>query len=260
MRVDRAGIAHCSYIQHHDHGPSGFWEFHYFLEGTGVFVNADMPLQVEPGMIFLSLSGEAHSYRSQDPGQKAFIYWLRFDPTSGDEELAQALLGRFGSKRAINAGTGLGLAFEDIRRRTLSDDPLIRRGGEHRVSALVCDLAAQPERGVCAAAEAYVHAALRYMQANFGRELTLEDLSAKLGIDKSYFVRIFKKAVGSTPMRYYLDLRLEAARNRLSDSRDPLRSIAAELGFRDEFHFSHQFKRYAGCSPREWRLQHQRSA
>jgi transcriptional regulator GlxA family with amidase domain len=54
-------------------------------------------------------------------------------------------------------------------------------------------------------------------------------------------------------MQYYLRLKMETARYLLYATVEPVKSIAARLGFWDEFHFSRTFRRLSGVSPREYR-------
>jgi AraC-like DNA-binding protein len=91
------------------------------------------------------------------------------------------------------------------------------------------------------------------MQASIHSGLDLNDLADRLGIDKAYFIRLFKRTVGLPPMRYFLGLRLDTAKHRLRNGDESLRTIASDLGFHDEFHFSHQFKTHVGQSPQAFR-------
>ena len=62
--------------------------------------------------------------------------------------------------------------------------------------------------------------------------------------------------MGTSPLRYYLNLKMDAAKDSLRNSEKPVRLIARELGYEDEFYFSRIFKTYEGISPLTYRKLH----
>ncbi len=70
-----------------------------------------------------------------------------------------------------------------------------------------------------------------------------------------HFTRVFRSLTGKSPKEYVLEARVEAARAYLRGSSLPVKRIAAELGFHDEFHFSRQFSRRIGMSPSRYRME-----
>lgn len=83
--------------------------------------------------------------------------------------------------------------------------------------------------------------------------ITLDDLASAAGLSRFHFVRAFRSAAGTTPMRWLRHQRLQAARTLLLATDQPLRSIAAQVGFADEFQLSRVFRRDAGKSPSQLR-------
>lgn len=91
------------------------------------------------------------------------------------------------------------------------------------------------------------------LSENSSHPPTLHALSRQLGIGYSSFRREFKEVTGVSPGQYVRRLRLERAQRMLGATSEPVKAIAAELGFSSEFHFSHAFKRQFGVSPAHWR-------
>jgi len=91
------------------------------------------------------------------------------------------------------------------------------------------------------------------IQREPSRSWQVEDMARFVGVSGSHLTRLFRKLVGCTPHRYVIDVRLAVAKSRLMFTDQSLTEIADELGYPDPFTFSKQFRKHAGCSPREWR-------
>ena len=94
---------------------------------------------------------------------------------------------------------------------------------------------------------------LSYVNANFTDNLTLEDVSAKLGFDRSYFCRVFKLATGATFTEYLNYVRVCKAEHLLQHSDESIISISESVGFSSVSYFNRVFKKYRNCSPRAFR-------
>lgn len=255
MVVYDLGFGSSPTISLHSHADSGLHEFHYFLDGDGVFWNGDLAWQVTPGTLVFSSPHEAHQAQTRNPGTKFLFYYALFTIEQDSAGLVSLVKDRFAGRPGLTIGRGYAPAFEEIRRRCLGKDPLGRRSADFRFLALLCDLAGNGPTPVPPPSTRYVDEALSLMQASIHSGLDLDKLAGRLGIDKSHFVRLFKRAVGVPPMRYFLGLRLDSAKHLLRNGEQSLRTIALELGFHDEFHFSHQFKTHVGQSPQSFRRQ-----
>jgi len=253
MHVHDAGFGSSDSIRPHDHRGTGLHEFHYFLEGEGRFWNAGVESAVRPGTIFFSMPDEVHQARTAEPSGKFLFYYLLFTVEGDSDGLLDGIRGRFGGKSSAAIGRSHGPTFEEIRRRCSSPEVLVRRSADFRFLAFLCDLAGKGLSPAAPAAGKYIDEALAMMQASIHSPLDLDTVAQRLGIDKSYFVRLFKRTVGQPPMRYFLGLRLDTAKHRLRNGDESLRTIALDLGFHDEFHFSHQFKTHVGQSPQVFR-------
>jgi len=81
----------------------------------------------------------------------------------------------------------------------------------------------------------------------------LDALVAELGIEKSYFIRLFKKRVGVSPMKYAMHLKMSAAADLLRGGSEPLAVVAGQVGFADPYHFAKCFKQWSGVAPGAYR-------
>jgi len=96
---------------------------------------------------------------------------------------------------------------------------------------------------------------IQTMEAHLETPLSTEALAAKAGISVRQIERLMRETLGETPSRYYLKLRLHAARNHLFYGDMPIQDIAQAAGFSSPSVLSRAFKSHFGVSPREFRRQ-----
>lgn len=94
---------------------------------------------------------------------------------------------------------------------------------------------------------------LAYINANYYENITLEDASARLNFDSSYFCRLFKSATGATFTEYLNFVRVCKAEKLLSKTQDSILEISEAVGFSSVSYFHRIFKKYRNCSPRYYR-------
>ncbi len=86
--------------------------------------------------------------------------------------------------------------------------------------------------------------------------LTLEKLSARLGLSPRQTERFIKDCYGRTFSQKKTDAKMAAATMKLSDSQITITEIAYALGYSSVEHFSHAFKNYYGITARQYRKEH----
>lgn len=92
-----------------------------------------------------------------------------------------------------------------------------------------------------------------YLDVNFAKKITLDDLESKFFINKYYLTKIFKESFGVTINNYILSNRITRAKQLLRFSDMTVDQIACEVGMTDGNYFSRMFKKVEGLSPKEYR-------
>lgn len=98
-----------------------------------------------------------------------------------------------------------------------------------------------------------------YLMANLSKSHTINYLAKRAGMSRFHFIRKYCQDTGLTPIQDLLQLRVEAACNLLITTKMPLKQIAQETGFCDEFYFSRTFRKHLGTTPgafRSGRIKH----
>jgi AraC family transcriptional activator of mtrCDE len=83
---------------------------------------------------------------------------------------------------------------------------------------------------------------------------TVESLAAAVGMSRSRFAERFRELVGSGPMAYIADWRLQRALQLLTQSKTPIKTVAHDVGYRSAAAFTRAFSDRFNCSPKERRM------
>lgn len=95
--------------------------------------------------------------------------------------------------------------------------------------------------------------AIDYIHHNYFEQLAITPVSKELGISADYLRRLFRTYTGLTFARYLNKHRITNAKSLIMSSDKELSEIIEAVGFKTEQHFFREFKKYAGCTPRELR-------
>lgn len=97
--------------------------------------------------------------------------------------------------------------------------------------------------------------AVSYLIANYRKGVRLEDLLALTGMSRATFARQFQRHAGKPFSEMLNELRIQAVCRSLRETDTPVAVIALEEGFNQLSFFNRIFRRYVGCTPREYRRQ-----
>ena len=91
------------------------------------------------------------------------------------------------------------------------------------------------------------------LRKNYQKELSLADLLTDAHMSKSYFLRLFRRYMGTTPYNYLVNFRITQAKELLVLTDHRVTEIAQEVGFGDASNFSTRFAKATGQSPLQYR-------
>lgn len=95
--------------------------------------------------------------------------------------------------------------------------------------------------------------AKKYIQENYSKPLTLEEVSAKAGFAPGYFSTLFKKETGTAFLEYVQSVRMESAKKLLTTTTDSMYVVSEKVGYNDVKYFTKCFAKYTGLKPGEYR-------
>lgn len=222
----------------------------YCVKGRGKLSIAGEQCEVAAGDLIILPAGVAHAYGA-NPDEPWSIYWVHFDG-----RLAQAYAEFLAIERPkISIGNlpNLIAEFESLlalRHSSYTLAPFVH--GASLLKTLLTGLTdsiAHARQG--GGMDLTVLAGL--MQRRLNGELDLEDLAKVAHLSKFHFIRRFRQLTGNTPIQYFIHLKMQHACRLLDSSEDPIKRIAAEVGYEDPYYFSRIFKRVIGVSPQHYR-------
>lgn len=99
----------------------------------------------------------------------------------------------------------------------------------------------------------YIKEAFSFIEQNFQNDISIEDIAACCGLNRSYFGKIFRQNMGKTPQEFLMSYRMTKATELLKLTELSIADVGNAVGYPNQLHFSRAFKNIYGLSPRQWR-------
>lgn len=98
-----------------------------------------------------------------------------------------------------------------------------------------------------------IERAKAYFEEHYNEEISIEQYAASRSMSTSWFNRSFRGAVGTSPMKYILDIRIRNAQVLLETTDYSIANIASVIGYDNPMYFSRMFRKAKGMSPAKYR-------
>jgi transcriptional regulator GlxA family with amidase domain len=187
-------------------------------------------------------------------GRRATTHWhrarelqIRFPKLKVEEDRIFIVDGQVWTSAGMTAGIDLALAMiekdfgADVARAVARKLVVYHRraGGQSQFSALL-ELEPKSDR---------IQRALEYAKRNLDTPLTVRQLAEAAHLSPRQFSRAFQAETGQSPAKAVENLRVEAARLMMEQSRHPIDVIARQTGFADRDRMRRAFLRAFGQPP-----------
>ncbi len=92
-----------------------------------------------------------------------------------------------------------------------------------------------------------------YIESNFSKNITLNELSKIGGVSKYHLIRLFANIKGITPYKYLEIIRINKAKELLKQNVSIV-NVSLLCGFSDQSHFTNLFKITHGITPKQYKI------
>lgn len=101
-----------------------------------------------------------------------------------------------------------------------------------------------------------IRAAVKYIEDNFQKQITLDELAEVVHLNPVYLSALFKKETDRTLTDYIIDIRIQHAKELLRTTFLSVQEIVDKIGYKDNRYFSRLFRKNVGIYPTEYRKYH----
>lgn len=98
----------------------------------------------------------------------------------------------------------------------------------------------------------HVEIAKEYINQNYNQDITIMDVAKKVGVTSNYLANIFARYLKKSPKNYLTEVRMEQAKKILETNKYKVKEVGKLVGYKNQLHFSSEFRKYTGQSPSEF--------
>lgn len=219
------------------------WEFVYFIRGSGKVDVPSATLSPQPYHLVVYPPGLPHAESSNpsDPEETIFMtISVPGDPPAGAHLLLPDTRGELGW----------------LCSRILEEFKMF--GATPLVDAYIAAFLHLVDRvwgkGVPVPHDS-IDTVVQHISTNYATEITLDSLAEIACVSKTHLAHLFRTKMGTSPLRFLHQVRIETAKRLLGTSQMPVHQVASQVGFADPLYFSRAFRLATGQSPRAYRQQ-----
>jgi AraC-like DNA-binding protein len=212
----------------------------------------DEALPITEGSVLLVLPGVRHAYRP-DPETGWSERWVGFKGLWADALRAAGLLAAVRPLFLPGLDERLLDLFEELFGVVAAQEPYYQARAASLVMRLIAEVLARSRRAEQADDSGRLVERAKFLMAEkvYG-SLNVDGVGEALGVTQARFYDAFKAYTGLTPYQYFIQLKMNKAKELLAGGACSVKEAAFRLGFDDPYYFSRLFKKKAGTSPSEW--------
>ena len=244
----------------HAYGPHkrDHYLFHFVISGKGTLYSNDTAYRIDRGHGFLILPDQTTTYVADEEDPWEYT-WIEFDGLRVSESISLAGLSAAQpvyTPQNHEAGRLLQEQMMYIVNHP-QDSPVRQIGqGFLFLDQLVQSSAARRLPSQRRLRDFYMKEALSFIEQNYQRDISIEEIVAFCGLNRSYFGKVFRDSMGESPQAFLLHYRMARAAQMLKETTLPIGTISTMVSYANQLHFSRAFKSVYGMAPRTYRQAH----
>ncbi|MGB4006296.1 MAG: AraC family transcriptional regulator [Halanaerobiales bacterium] len=253
LTLNECGREKCSPLKRINSYAKGWHVFHYIVSGKGTFVLEDRKYKLKRGNIFYIPAGfEAEYY--PDTYEPWSYVWVGFSGIDADDYLSasgfslespiffdeEMILNDF-FYQLVSAYNHFGC----LNIRSL--------GYLYIIFSYLIEMNKNKQNIAMSIKGSHVKEAIEFISYNYQFNISVRDIANSLNLTSNYLSSIFKSETGLTTKQFLTRYRMEKACSLLKTKNKPIKDIAQAVGYKNQLHFSSEFKKYMKMSPSAYR-------
>lgn len=190
-----------------------------------------------------------HKYQSVGEWESL---WVHFDGVLADDYYNQ--LTKDGIVIEANNYGSLEYYFNDLVDLFKNQKTIDEANVSKKLISILTELLKNDHKNIKEDKESLMNDIITYINENFSKSITIDDLSKMAKLSTYYFVKVFSKEIGLTPHQYITQVRLNTAKFLLATTNLSIKAIGYDIGFKSETSFCITFKKWEKLTPSEYRL------
>ncbi|MHA0858446.1 helix-turn-helix transcriptional regulator [Paenibacillus sp. CMAA1364] len=246
-------------------------EFLYVHEGEGSIILEQTVHSLKPGTLFLFQPYQLHYVKAATESATYVRSIIHFEPnavmsmihafgslTAGlkhiwKDRLAAQVIPGFGDRHPIES------LVEDYKRLLTGATP---EGYQSLCIALLVQMLAflegentfPPDKSsFMSRSTTHAEAIMEWIEISYNQPFKLDKLASELHLSKYHVSHLFREETGHSITEYLLARRVQESCKLLATTNISVEAIGARVGWPIPSHFSSQFRKYAGCTPKQYR-------
>lgn len=228
---------------------------HLIVSGKGSYCVNNQAYALGAGDIFISKPNQLITY-SADENEPWEYYWVGFNGSCANRLVCELPFKENRPTYHCNNFDAVKASLSSIfsASGTSVRNEAIMVGYLYIFIAQLMEESSPSESRTSITGSKYVMNAIKYIQFNYSRDISIDDISKSVGVSRSHLYRVFINNVGKSPIDYLTDYRINEACFLLKNSGLSIAEIAVSVGFFDQFYFSRVFKKNKGVPPSRYLL------
>lgn len=234
--------------------------FHYIISGRGRLLSSDdrgmtNEYRLEGGQGFMLWPRQINTYFADEKNPWTYA-WVEFDGLKAREAMTEAGL-TYNYPLYVSNNND---ERETMKRELLAivqnkDDPPYALIGRLYlfVNALIASSSRRKKAPGSSMREFYAREFLSFIEQRYMDDISVEDMAAYCGLDRSYLGKVVRSAFSMSPQEFLIHYRLNKSQELMTVTDRTIGEISALVGYENPFNFSRVFKKIRGKSPRDWR-------
>ncbi len=233
------------------HGPNVRSEYiiHYITEGQGYLETSDGTFPFGSGDIFCIYPGEVIKYYTS--GSKCHFAFVNFVGTDGKKMYETIGVSHSKPVLHINCNSAVEVVQQCMYYLKANDVP-----SQLRLNAYLLEFLSLIEKNKnkqkAKHKDLCVDKGVAFMDFYFNTDISIDDIAAAAGVERSYFYRVFKQCMGIAPITYLTNVRISKAKELIEAGID-FKTVASAVGISDVYYFSKLFSKVEGITPSAYR-------